>query len=277
MRNNVLTMAIYRGRAPARRAGQVGPALTSNFNSAAPLSAQWYALNPDGTTTLWRASGFGFVNALQTALQSASSGVSYDGHNVDGSMVRVDSKWGPTTSRVLWAEINRLGFAPEVKAVVAADARAHRISIGSLAAAIAYLNQLPFTSIRLPSDVITPPWSASPPSSDEGVYGTPVTSATSPSADPAAVPAPAPVPDPVVVDAPVPNTPGADIPAPTPEPLPPDVTDDVRRPSGLEAMGMSNLPWAAIAVAVGVVGVVAVTSGSLRKSVGSKGRRSKRR
>lgn len=239
-----------------RHAGDVasGP---PNFNSAAPRSAYWRALDGE-QTWLIETNGRGFVQALQAQLASAPSAQSYDGHTVDGSMVRVDGRWGPTTTRVLWTELRSAGADPGLLAAVSLAGRNRTITFPALVAAVWWLTWTGSTgapgvalgSLRLPSGTVLPPWSALPPGDAQPVVAT--LQPTPP--DVPRPPGPMPVESmpPAVPSAPA-ETPGSTAPSATPEPLARDTTDDLARPAGIEPFSTSNVPWTGLAVAAGVV------------------------
>lgn len=122
----------------------------SNFNSSIPGSAWWTVLAPGGGTVLCSTTGYAFVRTLQRKLG-----------------VRVDGRWGPETAGALASRIDAFNGDAVLSNAVRADAAAHVLHIGSVAAAIWYLHldtigaapsQVDSSAISLPAGVIPPPW-----------------------------------------------------------------------------------------------------------------------
>ncbi len=265
----------YKG---AGQAALPAPDFTSGRADAA-----WWRTRVNGVAYRCYTSGNTFVRLLQDKLRArlTSTGASYDGHNVVGSQVASDARWGPTTQRALWLVLRNLQAPQVLLDAVRADGQAHTLRVGSIAAAIWLFHRdgydevppgLAGADIVVEPNTVPPRWSVAPavteipptgvfcdPIGVEGRYEEPAQSGSQPDPDPGA-PTPGqstgggtPPPDtrPVVQrDASPP--PGVSL------PLPPGITV----PGALQAP--SGVNWwlvGGVAAAVGVVALVVSQTG----------------
>jgi hypothetical protein len=113
-----------------------------NFNAPEFDSAWWMVRRTVGdrrVAVLCRTEGFTFVRMVQHLLRTAVPGsgwLSYDAARVSGGDVGIDGRWGPISSRALWAYLDRNGAPQVLKDALAYYARRREVAAPILLAMI---------------------------------------------------------------------------------------------------------------------------------------------
>lgn len=229
---------------------------TSNFNSPERGSAWWQVrvLRSNAPPAYYRCSGDGytFVRSVQGVLRSAvpAGATDWNGQPIRGTDVTVDGRWGPVTSRALWAALRSRGAIQPLLDVVEADAGVRRVSWGSVKAALwlgyraqpqTFLGTPGVEDINVTSDTIGPPWAAAPPFPVGGESPSACVATDSGGQPLPAAPPPAPTPtrpSVPVVDIPDASVPDGASPVPSPVPLNPSASSAIVAVVGIGLVGL---------------------------------------